>query len=86
MPQIIPIKELKNTSNLSQMVRETYEPIFITKNGYGDMVLMSMEYYENEIKKEKIYRELAASENNISDGKVANAREGIESLKVKYDL
>ena len=35
MPQIIPIKELKNTSEISEMCHRTEEPIYITKNGYG---------------------------------------------------
>ena len=47
MPQIIPIKDLKNTSEISDMCHRTDEPIYITKNGYGDMVIMGMEVYEN---------------------------------------
>lgn len=47
MPQIIPIKDLKNTSEISDMCHKTDEPIYITKNGYGDMVIMSMEIYES---------------------------------------
>ena len=47
MPQIIPIKELKNTSEISDMCHKADNPIFITKNGYGDMVIMSMEVYED---------------------------------------
>ena len=46
MPQIIPIKDLKNTSEISDMCHKSDEPIYITKNGYGDMVIMSMEIYE----------------------------------------
>ncbi len=46
MPQIIPIRDLKNTSEISQMCSATNEPIFITKNGYGEMVIMSMKAYE----------------------------------------
>ena len=46
MPQIVPIRDLKNTSTISNLCHETNEPIFITKNGYGDMVIMSMETYE----------------------------------------
>ena len=37
MPQIIPIKDLKNTSEISEMCHKAEEPIYITKNGYGDM-------------------------------------------------
>ena len=39
MPQIIPIRDLKNTSQISQKCHSVNEPIFITKNGYGDMVM-----------------------------------------------
>ena len=49
MPQIIPIKDLKNTSEISDMCHKSDEPIYITKNGYGDMVIMSMEIYESGI-------------------------------------
>lgn len=54
MPQIIPIKELKNTSEISEMCHGTDEPIYITKNGYGDMVIMSMEVYEQMMRREDI--------------------------------
>lgn len=37
MPQIIPIKDLKNTSEISDMRHKTQEPIYVTKNGYGDI-------------------------------------------------
>ena len=46
MPQIIPIKDLKDTAKVSEMCHKSSDPIFVTKNGYGDMVLMSMEAFE----------------------------------------
>lgn len=55
MPQIIPIKDLKNTAEISDMCHKTDEPIYITKNGYGDMVIMSMESYENVMRKLAVY-------------------------------
>ena len=51
MPQIIPIKELKNTSEISEICHGTDEPIYRTKNGYGDMVIRSMEVYEQMMRK-----------------------------------
>lgn len=42
MPRIIPIRDLKDTAAISQMCSESDEPVYITKNGYGDMVIMSM--------------------------------------------
>ena len=47
MPSIRPISDLRNHfADISKIVHETGEPIFLTKNGYGDMVVMSMEAYE----------------------------------------
>lgn len=42
MPEIIPIRDLKNTNAISQRCHEMQEPIFVTKSGYGDMVIMSI--------------------------------------------
>ncbi len=47
MPKIKPIKDLRNTNEISKLVHENNEPIFISKNGYEDIVIMSNEYYEN---------------------------------------
>ncbi len=51
MPKIKPIKDLRNTIDISKECHESNEPIFITKNGYQDMVIMSDEYYESIINK-----------------------------------
>lgn len=46
MPQIRPITDLRNTTEISELCHAKNEPVFITKNGYGDLVIMSMETYE----------------------------------------
>ena len=65
MPQIIPIKELKNTSEISDLCHKTDEPIYVTKNGYGDMVIMSIEKYESTLKKIEMYQDIAISNNKL---------------------
>lgn len=70
MPKIIPIKELKNTSEISDLCHKTNEPIFITKNGYGDMVIMSMDIYEQTLKRLNMYCELELSERQIREEKI----------------
>ena len=62
MPQIVPIKELKNTNRISQMCHESHEPIYVTKNGYGDMVIMSMETFERQQVMNEVYAKLAVAE------------------------
>jgi prevent-host-death family protein len=45
--QIRPISDLRNHfAEISRIVHETSEPVFLTKNGYGDMVVMSVELFE----------------------------------------
>lgn len=72
MPQIIPIKDLKKTSEISEMCHNTNEPVFITKNGYGDMVIMSMEAYEETMKKLDIYRNCKSQYKNVGLGQYKN--------------
>lgn len=86
MPQVISIKELKNTSEVSEMCHMAQEPIFVTKDGDSDMVLMSVETYESQYNREKIYRELEISERQIQEGKVKTAEESIEKIREKYEL
>ncbi len=86
MPQIIPIKDLKNTSEISELCHKSKEPIYITKNGYGDMVIMSMEIYESVMKQLNVYRELELSEQQISEGKVSDARESLSNMRKRYGV
>jgi PHD/YefM family antitoxin component YafN of YafNO toxin-antitoxin module len=81
MPHIIPIKDLKNTSDISDMCHNCEEPIYITKNGYGDMVIMSMETFEAVSSKLNMYQSLITSEQQIREGKVKDARESLEKVR-----
>ena len=83
MPQIIPIKDLKDTSNISDMCHKADEPIYVTKNGYGDMVLMSIEYYEGTQKQLQIYKDIELSEKQIKEGKTKDARKALASVREK---
>lgn len=86
MPRIIPIRDLKNTSAISQMCSESNEPVYITKNGYGDMVVMSMKAYEEKLFMVDVYAKLAEAESDIQTGMVSDAMEGLRMLRDKYGL
>ena len=86
MPQIIPIKELKNTSEISDMCHRADGPIYITKNGYGDMVIMSMENYEAVMRLLAIYRDIEISEKQIENGQTKDARSALKEMRAKYGL
>ena len=86
MPKIIPIRDLKNTSAISDMCKESGEPIYITKNGYGDMVILSMENYEKIIHSYDIHAKIAEAEADIVHGNVKNADSALQELRLKYDI
>lgn len=86
MPQIIPIKDLKNTSEISDMCHKATEPIYITKNGYGDMVIMSMEIYEDTIRQLSMYRDIEISEKQIENGQVKNANAALAETRQRYGI
>lgn len=63
MPQIRPVSDLRNKfSDISRIVHETSEPVFLTKNGYGDMVVMSFQAYEKLQFESEIYFKLKEAE------------------------
>lgn len=71
MPSIRPISDLRNNSNeISEFCRGTREPVFITKNGIGDMVVMSVETYERQQAQLELYAKLAEAEVEISNGDI----------------
>jgi PHD/YefM family antitoxin component YafN of YafNO toxin-antitoxin module len=86
MPKIIPIRDLKNTSEISQMCREANEPIYVTKNGYGDMVIMSMELYEEKFSMFDAYNKLAVAEREAKEGKVLDGDASLQRIREKYNV
>jgi PHD/YefM family antitoxin component YafN of YafNO toxin-antitoxin module len=86
MPKIIPIRDLKNTSEISRMCQEASEPIYITKNGYGNMVIMSVRMYEEKLHMLDIYNKLAAAETQIAKGKVIEGDSSLKSIREKYNV
>ena len=86
MPQIIPIRDLKNTSEISRKCHASNEPVFITKNGYGDMVIMSMKTYEEKMLLLDVYSKLAEAEKQLAEGKVLDGEVSLKSLREKYSV
>jgi len=86
MSQIIPIRDLKDTNAISAKCHESDEPIFVTKNGYGDMVIMSMEVYEEKFENSRILSALSVAEKDIQYGKVRNAFDSLKEIREKYGI
>ena len=69
MPNIRPISDLRNNSNeISEFCRTAREPVFITKNGVGDMVVMSIDMFERQQAQLDLYAKLAESEAEAGPG------------------
>jgi len=63
MSQIRPVSDLRNNfADISRTVHETGSPVILTKNGYGDMVVMSYEEYQKIQYETAVTRELRAAE------------------------
>jgi len=86
MPQIIPSRDLKNTTAISNLCHQTQEPVFITKNGYGDMVIMSIDTYERNMFIQDVYAKLSEAEAEIKDGKTKDARRSLKELRSKHGV
>lgn len=84
MPKIIPIKDLKNTSSISEMCHSTDEPVFVTKNGYSDMVVMSNQAYDKLVEKIRLYQMVAEAEQDIEEGNLLDGEEVLSEMRAKY--
>lgn len=85
MPVIMPIKDLRNTSEISDMAHKIQEPIFITKNGYSDLVVMSSELYDKFARINRIDQAIYESEKELEEGGISIAlNEAFDSLDRKY--
>ena len=85
MPQIRPITDLRNTTEISELCHAGKEPVFITKNGYGDLVVMSIELYEELIESQKIDAAIAEAEKEFAEsGVLHDAREALPALRRKH--
>lgn len=69
MPRIRPISDLRNSANeISDFCRQTGEPVYITRNGTGDMVVVSIEEYERQQALIDLYGKLAVAEQEATSG------------------
>lgn len=95
MKMIRPVSDLRNNfADISKTVHETAQPVFLTKNGYGDMVVLSMEAFENlqfESEIYSIYYKLQEAEREAEmTDKRYSSKEVFQAMKAaigdKYDV
>ena len=83
MPQIRPITDLRNTNEISEICHSKIEPVFITKNGYGDLVIMSIQTYEQMLEVNETDAAITEAESEISETLI-DAREALTALRRKH--
>ena len=84
--KIIPMRDLKNTVEVERLCAEENGPVFITKNGYGRLVVMNIDYYEKNVRK---MDEAKIILDGLKDVKSENTVEGdtaISNIRNKYGI
>ena len=82
MPVIRPSSELRNNyPEMIKIAKETKQPLFLTKNGTGEAVLLSMEQYDEAFSTLQLFEQLAKGERDITAGKIKTLDEVSSSMK-----
>ena len=84
--QIVPMRELKNTVEIERRCAEENGPVFVTKNGYGRLVVMDIEYYERTMKEMEELKLVMEGLKDAEEGRVVDGPTVMEELRKKYDL
>ena len=85
MPTIRPMADLRDTGKISELCYQKNEPVFITKNGSGHLVVMSMDTYDKQMGVWDVYRKLGAAEAQMEDGvPLLEGKEVFQRLRQKH--
>lgn len=85
MPKILPISDLRNNFNkISEICHKDDEPVYITKNGKGDMVVTSLSYFEKLQSRIELYDKLAVAEADFANGETISHDDLMKELKERY--
>ncbi len=84
--KIIPMRDLKKTVEVEKHCVKEQGPVYVTKNGYGRLVVMDIEYYEKTM--QKMYEAKAVMEGlkDLKEGNIEDGVDTIRKLKEKYEL
>ena len=87
MQNIRPSAELRNKYNeISNLCKETREPVYITVNGHGDTVIMSLENYNQMVAELELLKMLSESEDDVRNNRVAPVENTFDDIRKKLEL
>lgn len=84
--QIIPMRDLKNTVEIERRCAEENGPVYVTKNGYGRLVVMDIEYYERTMRKMYEAQALIAGMEDVEAGRTKDGVSALQNMREKYGL
>ena len=84
--QIIPMRALKDTVDIELRCSEENGPVFVTKNGYGRLVVMDIEYYERTIRKIYEAKMIIEGIEDVKKGRVSDGKSVIDNIRSRYGL
>ncbi len=80
------MRDLKDTVKIESLCHEHNEPVFVTKNGYGSLVVMDMAYYEKLMRDAYEASLIAKGMDDVKNGRVKDGQSVMDALKEKYGL
>jgi len=83
---IIPMRDLKNTVEIERRCSESDGPVFVTKNGYGRLVVMDIDYYEKLLAQIEEAKSVNEGLRNMESGKVVSGEEFKKIMSEKYGI
>lgn len=84
--KIIPMRDLKNTVEVERLCAEENGPVFITKNGYGRLVVMDIDYYEKNMRKIDEATTILDGLKNVKSGNTIEGDTAISNIRSKYGI
>ena len=84
--QIIPMRDLKKTVEVERRCAEENGPVYVTKNGYGRLVVMDIEYYERTMRKMYEAQALIAGMEDVEAGRTKDGVSVLQNMREKYGL
>ena len=83
---IIPMRDLKNTVEVERRCAEENGPFYVTKNGYGRLVVMDIEYYERTMQKMAEAKAVLDGLADVKAGKVVDGKAAIQNIRSRYGI
>jgi PHD/YefM family antitoxin component YafN of YafNO toxin-antitoxin module len=84
--QIVPMRDLKNTVEIERKCAEENGPVFVTKNGYGRLVVMDIEYYERTMQSMEEARMVNRGIDDYEKGNVTDGKASLKKLREKHGI